>query len=571
MSFIRLFLCGLCLIVLLARPSVAQDNPFEPLKDPVPAGKDGRRDSSEEKRVEGQLVDDDEKLLAELEEELDVAVQGTELLPRAVRKLTEEFTKEFRENEAKLSQANGNVEAQMRTKLIRRQRVIAQYVIELERREDYSANRGFGDQMQKVQALIRDFQRAHPKLARDERFRKIQQEAPQRVFNNRRNQVRGSQETTTISAMMDRLSTGTVRSWLAEDEYTRAHPGEQDGAIPSRRSELRALFKLRWKQDRLVIDREHWDEAFAGQSKSDISREIDALLSEAGVPAPSERELARMRGRQLGESNLLRLFHELRGGGRNGAYGQSNAGEAVSAHFEDGLLRARLKSAPDSLQLSVEEVASPTRILRVSETRGALEIVLLGNELIHRFRQEANGSVAIVEIFQDEVVKYSADSFAKLYASESRYVEDRFFALLDHLGIIMPVTRFDPEVVQQLLETLKTSQDELFAEVSRLVAELDADRFSVREQAFGDLKERIEEFYPLLLSRQEDATLSAEVRARIGKLMKSTERDGKVSAGSLVTAMQLTRDADYLNEVRDLVDDKGKKIIDRRLKQLLLE
>jgi len=103
------------------------------------------------------------------------------------------------------------------------------------------------------------------------------------------------------------------------------------------------------------------------------------------------------------------------------------------------------------------------------------------------------------------------------------------------------------------------------------VAELDAGRFSIRERAYGDLRVRIEEFYPYLALKQDDRTLSAEVRARIGKLLKTTERNGKVSAGSLVTAMQLTRDADYLDQVRDLVDEAGRQLIDRQLKQLLLE
>ena len=568
MSSIRPFMRGILLLALLAGTSVAQQNPFEQLEGPR-LEKKARPNAGEKERNKAPVADADEQLLTQLEADLDAAIQGVELLPGAVKKLTERFTKEFRENEAKLT--IDGTDPETRRELINRQRVIAQYVIELERREQYSSNRGFGDQMQKVQAVIRDFQRANPKLARDERFRKLQREAPQRVMNNRRNRFGGRPESTTISAMLDRLSDGDMRRLLAEDEYTRAHPGEQQGAIQGRRHELRALLKLRWKQDRLVVDRDHWDEAFAGQSAEDISKEIDALLSDAGVPAPTDRELARMRGAQQGESNLLRLFHELRGGGRNGSYGRSGGPDSVNAHFDDGSLRARIKSEPNVLQFSVEEVASPYRILRVREASGVVEIVLLGDDLIHRFRQAADGSVKLTEIYQDEVIKHEADSFAKLYAAESRFVDDRFFALLDHLGIVLPVGRFDPVVVQQLLEALASNQNEVIAEVDRLVAELDAGRFSIRERAYGDLRVRIEEFYPYLALKQDDRTLSAEVRARIGKLLKTTERNGKVSAGSLVTAMQLTRDADYLDQVRDLVDEAGRQLIDRQLKQLLLE
>ena len=50
--------------------------------------------------------------------------------------------------------------------------------------------------------------------------------------------------------------------------------------------------------------------------------------------------------------------------------------------------------------------------------------------------------LSVVELAPDDVLKFRAKSFADLYRQEPRFVEMRFFALLDHLGIARAIEVF---------------------------------------------------------------------------------------------------------------------------------
>ena len=100
------------------------------------------------------------------------------------------------------------------------------------------------------------------------------------------------------------------------------------------------------------------------------------------------------------------------------------------------------------------------------------------------------------------------------------------------------------------------------------MSELDSDRFKTRESAFSSLRDGIEDYFDALHMKQFDESLSIEVRARIRKLLQRGEKDGKVYAGTLVASMKLADNADYLDQVVDLVDGDDKQLIEKRISEL---
>ena len=512
---------------------------------------------------------EEKKLLDELEKELEDLIAGKDKFSRTVSDLEEKFKAEFHLNEQKFAEAKPTG----RRRILDRQRLIAQYMIDLAVRVNEQRRFGMGDNVRQVNDAISKFRRKHPELGRHERFREMQREMPQRAMRNRRG-FSGSHEQPTLTAMMKRLSSGEVLTLDEEVESNWAHPGEQKGPITDRRAALRSMLKLRWEGERLKIDRSHWDIPFAGQSPSDVREEVNAMLEERGVELDARQQqrqamMLQQRTANSQHANVLRLFDELRGSTRT-SYGRTANGDTVRTHFQDSALHARMVASSTSFELVLQELNGPNRMFRIAESEKGLSIVLLGDSLIHRFQQGPDGKVSVVEVLDDEVLNHQAPTAARLYGREARFTEERIFALLDHLGIVEPLTRFHPEVIQQLMESLASDHDGLQTEVRRLVKSLDANRFAEREKAYSQLKAGIEEYYECLYRSRHDEELSREVRARITKLLAFGSEDRAVHAGSLVSAMGLTQDADYLDQVRDLIGDSERELVDGRLKQLLV-
>jgi hypothetical protein len=206
--------------------------------------------------------------------------------------------------------------------------------------------------------------------------------------------------------------------------------------------------------------------------------------------------------------------------------------------------------------------------LRIVDEKGALEILLVG-DMVHRFAQRSDGEgLTLVEIVDDEVLSHKAKSFADFYGQNPGFVEDRFFALLDHLGFIAPASRFDPQIVHRLLEHLRMDKDSLRDEVSALVADLDADRFTRRKAAYAKLRNRLDEYYELLYEQQNDIDISIEVRASIKKLLDASESSPASYFDGVISSLGLADDVEYLTEVRDIVDADATRIVDARLELL---
>jgi hypothetical protein len=471
----------------------------------------------------GDLTDEEQKKLNDFYEEIEDLLAGRDEFSLIVKKLKGDLKTEFQENERQLiaiEEGKPTDGSQLRN-LADRQKTIAQSIIELDLRIS-STRRSDTFQLQRdIRERFNVFRRGNARLARSPEFLRKEQELTMQAMRQgagfgRRNQP------ATLTETMRSLSATDVQP--SPNELTlRAHPGEQKGAIQELRTGLRKLLKLRWVGESLAIDREHWDEAFAGQTISDIRGKVDRLLEKAGAPEqvnddPRGAIFAAMQPTQA-RTNLQRLFHELRSGNAAGAISQQSSGQVVVMTLNNGSLNVRMTTHFGRFQRVIQEVSAPSRIVRMVDQDGRLEIIVVG-DMVHRFVQHAEDQRLMVdEIFEEKVLSYQAESFADFYRHQPRFVEDRFFPLLNHLGIIPPTSRFDQQTVHRLLENLQLDKAAARQEAERLVADLDSDRYTRRESAFKKLRSGLERYHPALYAMTQDPDISVEARASIRKLL----------------------------------------------------
>jgi hypothetical protein len=304
---------------------------------------------------------------------------------------------------------------------------------------------------------------------------------------------------------------------------------------------------------------------FARMTVDGVHAKVDTMLQQKGAMLEEKRREHHPMHMALDATNVERLFHELRGAGGN-SYSRSGSGQTVRMSFRKSSFETRMNLSPIRFELTIEELKSPGRLMRVVESEKGLDILLVG-DLVHRFSSRDDG-VTVIDVTHDDVLKFHAKSFADLYRQEPRFVEMRFFALLDHLGITLPASRFHPQIVSRLLEIIAMDESRLQAEVDELVVDLDADRFTTREAAYAKLLAKIGEYYDLLYAMQEDEFFSTEVAARIKKLLTTNTVKEASQLDGVISVLRLADDVEYLDELKGIVDAEQRESIERRLESL---
>jgi len=450
------------------------------------------------------------------------------------------------------------------------QKVLAQCYLEVDSRLKASDEQR-GERLQRqIRERFGAMQRQHPKLAANRDFQLKKNELISRI-SRQAGPPRFNGWPGTMRDAMQRLSIAAAPEPKV-DAPLWTHPGEQKGPLQELRSVIQSLLTLKWVGQSLVIDRQRWDDAFAGQSISDIRSKVDRMLAQAGAPT-----IDRGNSNRRGFSNLAvregpnvqRLFYELRSGDNRGGFSHGGSNDSFTMSVQNGLINARIHVSPTQFEFSIEESAKPMRALRVLEGEGDLEILLTG-DMVHRIVQQAEDpQLMIVDIVGDELLVNQAESFSEFYRQYPQFTEQRCFALLDHLGIVHPPSRFDPRVVSRLLARLTLEQDpQQLDQLDRLVADLDSSQFAARDRAFAQLRDKLVDYYEPLQAKAQDPRLSIEVQANLRKLIDLKESEPIFYYDRIVSELALQDDRPYLTELRQKVDAEAQRIIDGRIASL---
>lgn len=85
-----------------------------------------------------------------------------------------------------------------------------------------------------------------------------------------------------------------VQPEFDDDELPAVHSESsvkfESGAMQDIRHPLRRLLKLRWRKGSLVLDRDHWNDLFAGKTLNDVSADVRRDFKERGVELPQQED-----------------------------------------------------------------------------------------------------------------------------------------------------------------------------------------------------------------------------------------------------------------------------------------
>jgi hypothetical protein len=97
-----------------------------------------------------------------------------------------------------------------------------------------------------------------------------------------------------------------------------------------------------------------------------------------------------------------------------------------------------IDGSPTHFRFKITEHVGPGRTLEVRCDHSTVTQLTVMSRLTLHLRQSTDGSVTIVEAFDDQINRYEGTTFAELCRKHPRFVRDRFFSALDQLGIIVP-------------------------------------------------------------------------------------------------------------------------------------
>ena len=351
--------------------------------------------------------------LAELEVEFDQLSQTASYGLSEIREIAKELEDEYRKNQEELKALD-----EPNAALRERQETILLYLWELQRVGPTLRNSA--DLLKRLSALTRE----HRDELRDSAVMRRYGELSQRIYKMESDR-RSAEKNFHLVPPGETISSPKPASSNPFQAPAWQIPGGVDEGklVSGLRSPLRYLFKLRYDDGKLVLDRDHWDAPFAAKSMEQISEEVTELLNQHGVFAPQADAQGRAGAGTRSRPHVVMLFENLEyyakkltsGGGSSGGGGTND--RWVRQFTRDGI-NAKLRHTANSLQLDLHVGSSLLHVLQPDEQ--SLKITLVVDGAVTRFEQKPDGSVRFIGVQGDKAVSISAESFAELCATSAR-------------------------------------------------------------------------------------------------------------------------------------------------------
>ena len=524
------------------------------------------------------LVREFDEFAAQIDKEIARREEHTERGESVLKTYRQQLTAEYQENTVKLSQSlAGHLAPIDQHSLKERQKVIALHLWELERLEPLLEAKVIptDDLQEKVRNQMMVLQRARRVGKSAGELNQRCQELQQKVFelehrrhNNPAARMRemydGFYE---VQPKLD-ATIGNQRDAAAGP----FEPSKHSGALPGIRSPLRRMLKLSWRGKSLSLDRDHWNDLFAGKTLADVADEVRRAFEDRGVELFSDSEHLRGRRTTLDLPNVCLLFQNLQYSATKGQGGprgtsRSGGGGQWQQSFETGQLHAMLASHDDVIDLDIKEKKSPYRSLRIfSQSDDSLRISLLGERMLY-IEQRGDGRVRLLEVYRDEMLHATGDSFLDVYSKHPDFVEASLLPSLDELGFVVPATRYSPQVAGRVVQLARIMQSNRAETFDRLVKNLDSPSYSTREMAGLELEKQLDSYADLVRDAYQDQGLSIEVRARLKRVLHLDEK-GPRQLDEFIAGMNMLNDPRYLVNLLPKLADHEIPIITARLEQL---
>ncbi|MCK4624196.1 MAG: hypothetical protein KAV00_02720, partial [Phycisphaerae bacterium] len=306
--------------------------------------------------------------------------------------------------------------------------------------------------------------------------------------------------------------------------------------------------KLTWKGRSLRLDHKQWEKDFEGKTKDEVLKILESEIRGRGNWGGGDwpvREARRMLNMNPAERAFKRLQSAV---GSGGSSGSSSGSGRRSMHFEGGDLRGRIDIAGKSVKLMLEEMSFPGRRLEVLDDGwGTLRIILSDSsgKLLLVVGQGEKGRISVAHISGDTVFAATGESFKDFYAKHQRYVDERFFPVLKHMGIVVPWGQYNPKVKQTVLaKIIGPMTPDQAARGKMLIEQLNDNSFKKRQEATGILSTQFARYRELIEQAAKKKSNPPETASRLKKIVKENTRQDDIE--EFVTGRKLATNVGYL-------------------------
>lgn len=343
--------------------------------------------------------------------------------------------------------------------------------------------------------------------------------------------------------------------------------GWSEGPIQTIREPLRRILKLTWNEEKLAIDRDHWDQLFGGKNLETVSKIVRNQLAKRGVSLPPEpRNRFPRRVDPVALSLLLENLQYRATSVNNaaGSSGFSRSGDTSSIRFSNESFDVNVRVSNEQFELELREVSGANRTFRVrTTTAGAMRVSVFGEQTMF-LDQKSDGRVVFFHAFDEGTQNETAASFTELYAKNPQLVERTIFPILEHFGFIPPPGRYSDVVVKRLVEALSTLEAETRTGFEQLLKDLDDAEFETREQASAKLHEEADRWIRYAQEALENQTLSLEVSTRLKRVVDAYNDRG-LELDRLIEGLGLRNDKAYLESLLSKVDPESAAVIEQEI------
>jgi len=307
-------------------------------------------------------------------------------------------------------------------------------------------------------------------------------------------------------------------------------PLAAEGLLQQVRQPLGQILSFTFEGPRLWIDRKAWGAAPKGKEAFPKAARFGGF----GTAHPIE-----------GYFRQIQATAEVRG------TGMSVGGDERDVHFSGGKLHGRLHTRGDIIrQVTLEEVAEPRRSFRFSEEAGGgfrLELAHPGGDMILLAQtplgQASGGSFRAVAFLGKRTFAGQAATFTAFYRRHRAVMDADILPLLQQFGIKPILGAQEPQVRKAVLARLMRNPETL-QQAKNLLADLENEKFAVREKASLLLDARFEIYKERIHERLKDPSGSLEVQRRLTKIVARHADAERVS--QTIELLELPTDAAYL-------------------------
>jgi len=255
------------------------------------------------------------------------------------------------------------------------------------------------------------------------------------------------------------------------------------------------------------------------------------------------------------------------GGNRGGGSSSSGSNWEIRINnnsFEGtanyGYSRVYPNPNPGTWRLKLKELKTPGRDLSISaDEKGNVSVTLNGGDdaYLLRIRQQPTGSIFVQEVSETTIFSKTSASFDDFCRENSDFTQKRFLPVIRHLGIDAPMTQFDNEVQQSVVNFLQPIDDAELTSFQTSFKNLDSKDYAARKADSDKLAKGFEKWQDFIMRAVNDSNFPHETRFRMMKVMEKNAKPEAVKASRFAIAADLANNPQYLVWLYDLQKDEN--------------